>query len=648
MERTERQSEMDQLIGDVMLYAVYALVIMSFLVPALVGMMIFAFLSYFKRGWLVYLAAGSGLILLMIQFYKGSLLDYFGIISKMNIPYLSAGVEKVFNQGNQIQVTPDTYFNVIGVSFVFSYIYFLFAKYHWKKPIVSKYDEHQKQKTLHPYVSFRKKRLKFLTKEQKKYRSSNSKESFIGYTDFKERVSLDPHELNYHMVALGGTGTGKTTLIASLMEVALRNGKPVIFFDGKGEEQSMLAFKALAEAYGCNVSLFTESNSLTYNPVKHGTPTEVRDKLLNLFEWSEPFYKTFSSRYLQLVVKLIDEVKLPRDLKTIYDLTSIALVNDLFKEQYEEQEIEEEVLVESKSTEKTNRYEDLISDFFEPDEEQSTSAIRGEEVRIQKRTIRALREELKKMKETFDMDFSDKDSQRCLSGLRNQLGELIESDLGHLFIESDKGIDLQKITDQNDVVIFSISGSRYRDYIQKLGRMVVLDVNSLVGYRQTVGKKPIFTVYDEFSAYGNAEIVDIVNKARSAGFECIISTQSLADIDAVDPTLTDRILTNCNTLATGRMNASKDAERIADLFGTYSDHEITQQVEKQNNYRRIEKDRGTVRQVDRYRAHPTEIKNLQIGEIFISRKMKEENIGETYFRRVYVRNSLNLEGLNGN
>jgi hypothetical protein len=46
--------------------------------------------------------------------------------------------------------------------------------------------------------------------------------------------------------------------------------------------------------------------------------------------------------------------------------------------------------------------------------------------------------------------------------------------------------------------------------------MIILDVNSLVAYRQAKGRKSIFGVYDEFSAYGDRRIVDIVNKSRSA------------------------------------------------------------------------------------------------------------------------------------
>ena len=54
---------------------------------------------------------------------------------------------------------------------------------------------------------------------------------------------------------------------------------------------------------------------------------------------------------------------------------------------------------------------------------------------------------------------------------------------------------------------------------------------------------------------------------------------------------------------------------------------------------------GTVLDVERFKANPSEIKNFQIGEIFINRKMVEEDENDTYFRRVYVRNGLDLGGI---
>lgn len=647
-----QQTETDRMIGDLVIYGLIGMIGIIFFLPVLLGMLIFAIFHLFKRDWISYLALGIGFLILIWQFQTGNLLTYFGLISEMNIPYLSTGADRFLNEGEAIPVTSSSFAVLGGLALLFSFGFYIFAKFFWKKRVTTKSDKVQKEKAEQRYKSFRKNRVKYLSKKQQKYREKPSKEVFVGYTDYKERVALESRELNYHMLATGGTGTGKTTLIASLMESALQQDKPIIFVDGKGERKSMLEFKSLCEAYGKRVYLFSEMDHLTYNPIKNGTPTEIRDKLMSLFSYSTEgdgaYYTDIASRFLQLAVKLIDEARVPRDIQTIAKLTNVKYMNEFFKEHSIQEEIEEEIEVEIEeevvASQSSACQDDDLSHFI-ASTEPKTETVKKTVLAKRKRSITKLQEGMQRIKTILDEEFPEDLVEGCLTRLKMQLGELMESDLGHLFAESENGIDLQKITEHNDVVIFSISGSRYADYIRKIGKMIILDVNSLVAYRQAKGRKSIFGVYDEFSAYGDRRIVDIVNKSRSAGFECIISTQTLSDIDAVDPIMTEQIISNCNIIATGRVNSSKDAERIAQVFGTFSDREITQQIEKKYPHIRYESNMGTVRNVERFKANPSEIKNLQIGEIFINRKMVEVGGSDTYFSRVYVRNALDLGGI---
>lgn len=349
-QKEPQQTETDRMVGEIVIYGLVGMIGIIFFLPALVGMLIFAIIQLFKRDWISYVALGVGFVILFWQFQAGTILTYFGLISEMNVPYMSTGVERLLNDGDSIESTASSYVVLVGLALLFSFGFFIFAKFFWKKRVTTKSGEVQKQKAEQKYKVFRKNRVKFLDKKQRKYRDKPSKEVFVGYTDFKERVALESRELNYHMLATGGTGTGKTTLIASLMESALQQEKPIIFMDGKGERKSMLEFKALCEAYGRNVYLFSEMDDLTYNPIKNGTPTETRDKLMSLFSFSSEgdgaYYTDIASRYLQLVVKLIDEAGVPREIKMIARLTNVKFMNEFFKEHSIEVEIEEEIEVE--------------------------------------------------------------------------------------------------------------------------------------------------------------------------------------------------------------------------------------------------------------------------------------------------------------
>jgi type IV secretory pathway TraG/TraD family ATPase VirD4 len=639
--REPPQSESDRLIGDLVLYLCVGILILFFIVPAVIGLLPFFLLYTVKRDLYGYFCLIIGCSILLVLYVSGTLFSYLGVLSGVNVPFVTDLVEQLFNQSKAFPVSSSSYLSVVALSLIFGYLYYIYATYFFKKRITTKSEEVKRRKEEGRYKRFRDKRVSFLSQKQLQYRNGDKQSPFIGFTDTQEHLELKPHEMNYHMLATGGTGTGKTTLIASIMESALKQNKPVIFFDGKGERKSMLEFKALAEAYGKEVYLFSESDHHTYNPIKNGTPTETRDKLMSLFSFSTEgdgaYYTDIASRYLQLIIKLIDECNETRDLHTITKLTNLSQTKKLFQEKTTEQEISEEY----ETTVEVEPPQDDLDDFTGTPKKKERKVIK----QTRNVTVSVLNEKLQRIKNTLDDEFPSEIVEGCLTRLRMQLGELIESDLGHLFTEKEDGIDLRTITENNNVVIFSVSGSRYADYIKRIGKLVILDVNSLVAHRQEKGRQAIFAVYDEFSAYGDRRMVDIVNKSRSAGFECIISTQTLSDIDSVDPVMTEQIISNCNIIATGRVNSAKDAERIAEVFGTYQDQEVTQQVERKNNRLRQEADMGTVRDVERFKANPREIKNLQIGEIFINRKMVEEGLGDTYFRRVYVRNALDLGGL---
>ncbi len=650
-ETASGQTETDVMIGELVLYSVAAVAILLFFLPGMLGMLLFALFQPLKQKSIYFVSMVSGTLIILFQLSKGHVFSYVAFLSQMKIPYMSVMLNHTLNRGEAIPITSSSFFNLIGLGLVACFFWYLFTTYFWKKRVTTKAGTMAKQKAEQKYKRFRQTRFQYLKKKQLLYRKKQSKENFIGYSDFKERVSLKENELNYHMLATGGTGTGKTTLIASLMEAALQQNKPIIYMDGKGERKSMLEFKKLCESYGKKVYLFSECDQLTYNPIKNGTATETRDKLLSLFTFSSTgdgaYYTDIASRYLQLIVKLLDTAGVPRELGTILKLTSMEYRTIFFRELSSEEEIEEEVTVaqEEEETIQTPPEEDL-TDFLHIEEPQERAEPTGKKtIKKRKRKVVILQDGLQQIKTILDREFPEDLVKGCLTRLKMQLGELLESDLGHLFREEEDGIDLRRISEHKDVVIFSISGSRYADYIKKIGKMIILDVNSLVAYRQMMGRTPIFGVYDEFSAYGDRRIVDIVNKSRSAGFECIISTQTLSDLDSIDPVMTEQIITNCNVIATGRINSSKDAERMAKVFGTYSDREITQQIEKKYQHLRYESEMGTVREVERFKAHPSDIKNLQLGEIFINRKMIEEKNTETYFRRVFVRNALDIGGI---
>lgn len=228
------------------------------------------------------------------------------------------------------------------------------------------------------------------------------------------------------------------------------------------------------------------------------------------------------------------------------------------------------------------------------------------------------------------------------SSVRTQIFLLLDSELGHLFEEKKNGVDLIEISNNKEALFVSFDGLIYDKYIKVIARFLILDLNFLVSYRNRneMGDQPILAVYDEFSVYANDKIIDTINKSRSGGFHCIIATQTLADLEKVDPLLSRQIIGNTNTFAIGQTNHPDEVESWANTLGTYKDIDITTVTEKQEGrMKRIELkgDKGTVKYVNKFKIPPDDIKNLKKGQFIISRKASEENVQPEI---IYVRHPL--------
>ncbi|MBD66514.1 MAG: hypothetical protein CME62_14980 [Halobacteriovoraceae bacterium] len=111
-----------------------------------------------------------------------------------------------------------------------------------------------------------------------------------------------------HSFIVGASGFGKTNLMSILQEHTLRNNKPIVFFDPKGDMEALTTFKEICEKHDRACYIFSEhySNSISLNPVLEGTVNQVVDRIMRSFDWSEPFYRDSSRRSLTQALKVLD------------------------------------------------------------------------------------------------------------------------------------------------------------------------------------------------------------------------------------------------------------------------------------------------------------------------------------------------------
>lgn len=547
-------------------------------------------------------------------------------------PYLQEKLIQWINKGEAFEFTMISWLEYASLGLIGSLAIHIFVVYTRSKIVKTKESEKVDARNSNKYKQVKKNKYKINNKLQEKWRKKElSDDILVGVDELGKTYNMKSGEINQHMLCVATTGGGKTVALSIFIEDALRRKKPVIFVDGKGDIKTAQDLQGLCEKYGVKFNFFSDTNNLTYNPIRNGNKTVIKDKLMNILEWSEQFYMNQSENLLQNIIGFIDDYNFNRDLETV----AKYLDADEVKNVLENDQVKRTVKVK-KQVEVTTDNNDVEDAFFE----ESTPNTDVEFIEVSEEVFEQS-ERAKKYHNKFFGRYGEADSAFAgVEGLRTQIYTLLDSEVGDLFQEKENGIDLVEVANNCEVILFSLDGMKYQRFLNKLARLVILDINYLVSERYGRKEEPVLAIYDEFSKYGNPDIVDTINKSRSAGFECIIATQTLADINKIEPGLVDQIIGNCNTYAFGWSNDDYTIEKMVNTLGTYQDEDITYQTEKYGqSLKRVDVrgERGTTRSVNKFHIHPNEIRNFKTGEFAIWRKASQDNLEPQV---VYCRNPL--------
>jgi conjugal transfer pilus assembly protein TraD len=402
----------------------------------------------------------------------------------------------------------------------------------------------------------------------------------LGLDDNGKPVPLYDKEVNMHVFVSGATGAGKTNTLTVILESAIRRGKPVIIVDGKGDSSFLEEMKEISEAYGREFQGFSYSGDVHYNPFRHGKATELKDKMMAMEEWSEPYYKRAAERYLQLVFRVLQLADIPIDLH----------------------------VVQSMLTQKN---------------------LMG----VVKKLKNIPKEEADNIKEYINgLDKGHKDA---IDGLKDRLALLTESDVGRLFKEAEgaKTIDLLEAVKAKRVAMLSLSGLSYSSFTPALGAMIVEDLKSVASALVESGREDyIYVILDEFNLFAGEQVVNMINKSRAAGFCCFIATQELADLSAAGgEELVGQVIGNTNVKIVHRQDVPDSAEYLSNVVGTQKVLVKTTMTEEKL-FGNMSKLMGTVREDEELVIHPNVLKNLRQGEAMLIKKIPDNTVVKTQVR----------------
>ena len=123
-------------------------------------------------------------------------------------------------------------------------------------------------------------------------------------------------------------------------------GRGVIFMDGKGSRENEKSIRKMVQDAGREkdflfFSLGSPERSSTYNLLQYGDASQLKDKIMAVIEWSEPYYKGLCRRVLQNIFMELERsgqrLTLPEFSAKIKDKPeNITALGELSKKDYED------------------------------------------------------------------------------------------------------------------------------------------------------------------------------------------------------------------------------------------------------------------------------------------------------------------------
>lgn len=165
--------------------------------------------------------------------------------------------------------------------------------------------------------------LKKIEREDLTIKTTTKDNDSFGYSITRKKdlktVEIDKKA---HSAIVGASGSGKTSLIDTLIFGDLTNNKTVLFIDPKGSKSALEQFVNLCKYNSANYQIFSTfyqgESKLSINPVKSGSTTQIADRVFKAFTWSEEYYASKCYQALRIAISELKKANKVITLERIY------------------------------------------------------------------------------------------------------------------------------------------------------------------------------------------------------------------------------------------------------------------------------------------------------------------------------------------
>jgi conjugal transfer pilus assembly protein TraD len=408
----------------------------------------------------------------------------------------------------------------------------------------------------------------------------------LGRDHTGRQVALSDRQLEAHALIVGASGAGKTTTLETILAQQIARGRPVVAIDLKGSPGFESALAAAAGAAGRRLMVWRPDGPTHWNPLAHGGPTALKDRLMSAERFSEPHYQRAAERYLQTALTVLAAVH-PARPPSLSEVVTVMAPPRL------------------------------------------ASAARRAPPPLASRTADYLAA-------------MTPDQLSAAAGLGTRLALLSESVAGPYLepaaAEAGSGgpsVDLGAALEGGDVVLFSLNSSTYGKLAAQLGALAIQDLTSAAGRRlERPGPRspmPATIALDEFSALGADNVLSLLARGREAGVSVLLATQELADLERAARGFRDQVLGITALKLAHRQEVDVSAVAISRLAGTERVWRETRQLPSLRGARLGS--RGTRHEVEEPVVHPNEIKRLSTGQLVLLSNVPTPRVARTTVQR---------------
>lgn len=396
--------------------------------------------------------------------------------------------------------------------------------------------------------------------------------------DLETSIFLPDSIRSRHVHILGATGSGKTeSVVLNFIGQDIDRGFPVVVLDAKGDHSFLKFLEDRAKGRLKMFDLSSERSPCAYDPLAAGTPSEAAQRLFNSLIWSEPYYR---SKARTILFRSFDALMKLGKRPTFSDLANL--------------------LTSANS----------LNAVVTPGD--------GSRSKVTER------------------DFEE------LAGLRDQISMLGNGHFAQILTTrgEEDTIRIDKDLQQGKILYFRLQALLDADSAALVGRLVINDLAYYSGQRHLAAQQPAFTpVYlDEFGSLVCPAFLELIAKARSAGLALHFSHQSAYDLEEESASFLGRVMDNASTKIVLRTYDHGSTDRMAKSFGLKTTVKMTEQAEGEVDD--LEKTgMASVREVETFRASPTQMKSLPTGHgfAFVAHGEDRKDGGSSVFRLRFPR-----------